>query len=150
MVTMRILIINGPNLNMILQRNESHYGEMDLNSISEKISQKFPNVFTDFFTSNNENEIIEKIQKANISYDGLIINPGAYTHNSIAIRDALEICKLPKIEVHLSNLSKREEFRRSQITTSACDGYISGFKYLSYLSAVFILVEKFQSEKTLI
>lgn len=141
---MKILIINGPNLNLILLRNKDHYGENDLDSIKSLIGQKFPEIETEFFTSNSESEIIEKIQSCDSKYDGLIINPGAFTHTSIGIRDALEICKIPKIEVHLSNLSKRDDFRNVFITTVNCDGYISGFKEIGYLSAIFTIKELIQ------
>ncbi|MFN3695431.1 MAG: type II 3-dehydroquinate dehydratase, partial [Ignavibacterium sp.] len=83
-----------------------------------------------------EGELIDKIQEASENYDGLIINPGGYAHTSVAIKDALEICKIPKVEVHLSNLAKREEYRQTLLTASSCDGYISGFKDLGYYLAV--------------
>ena len=139
MVTMKILIINGPNLNLILQRNKEYYGDKDIDSIKGEINKYFPNIEISLFTSNSENDIIDKIQGANEHYDGLIINPGAYTHTSVGIRDALEICKIPKIEVHLSNISSRDTFRKTAITTPACNGYIAGFKSYSYLSAVFLI-----------
>ncbi len=141
---MKILIINGPNLNLILLRNRDHYGENDLDSIKNLILNKFPEIEVEFFTSNSESEIIEKIQTCDSNYDGLIINPGAFSHTSVGIRDSLEICKLPKIEVHLSNLSKRDEFRNVLLTTANCDGYISGFKEIGYLSAIFTLKELIQ------
>jgi 3-dehydroquinate dehydratase-2 len=138
---MKILIINGPNLNLILLRNKDHYGEKDLDSIKSLIRQKFPEIETEFFTSNSESEIIKKIQSCDSEFNGLIINPGAFTHTSVGIRDALEICKIPKIEVHLSNLSRRDDFRNVFITTANCDGYISGFKEIGYLSAIFTIKE---------
>jgi 3-dehydroquinate dehydratase II len=138
---MKILIINGPNLNLILLRNKDFYGNSNLDTIKEMISGRFPEVETTFFTSNIEGEIITRIQESDSIFDGIIINAGAFTHNSIGIRDALEICKLPKVEVHLSNLAKRDNFRNVFITTSNCDGYISGFKEMSYLTAVFAIFE---------
>jgi len=145
---MKILIINGPNLNLILLRNKDFYGNSNLDAIKKMIYGKFPEVETIFFTSNIEGEIIAKIHEADMFYDGIIINPGAFTHNSVGIRDALEICKIPKIEVHLSNLAKRESFRNVFITTSNCDGYISGFKEMSYLTAVFALVELIKKQNS--
>lgn len=143
---MKILIINGPNLNLILSRNREYYGDMNLRSIESLIKSKFPEIISTFITTNSENEIIEKLQEADKNFDGLIINPGAFTHTSIGIRDALEICKIPKIEVHLSNLSTRENFRNQLITTAKCSGYISGFKHISYLSAVFTLKELIEGQ----
>lgn len=141
MQIMKILIINGPNLNLILERNKDYYGESDLATIQKLLNERFPKIDCVFFTSNNESEIISKIQSAGSSFNGLIINPGAYTHTSIGIKDALEICKIPKIEVHLSNLTRREHFRNVNLTTSSCDGYISGFKEIGYLSAIFTIQE---------
>lgn len=136
---MNIIIINGPNLNLLSRRNKSHYGDLSLNDIINLVKSHFPDITFDFFQSNSEFEIIEKIQHAPNSHDGLIINPGGFSHSSIAIRDALEICNIPKIEVHLSNLSLRENFRKTSITASVCDGYISGFKHISYITAVYTL-----------
>ena len=137
---MKILIINGPNLNLLGAREKSHYGEQALDTINELIKREFPQTEFEFFQSNVEGEIIDKIQSAGASgFDGLIINPGGYAHTSVAIRDALEIIKIPKIEVHLSNLSKREDFRQKLITASACEGYVSGFKEKSYFAAVYLL-----------
>ena len=144
---MKILVINGPNLNLILSRNKEHYGDKDLDSIAKDIQENFPSVESDFYQSNIEGEIITKIQEADKTYDGMIINPGAYTHTSVGIRDALEICKIPKIEVHLSNLSSRDDFRNVFITTPKCDGYISGFKDLSYLAAVYTIKEMIERKK---
>ena len=141
MATMKILIINGPNLNHILERNKDHYGEFDISKIENLIKTRFHEIDFDFFTSNDEHEILFQIQSVNRNYDGLIINPGAYSHSSIGIRDALEICKLPKIEIHLSNLSKREKFRNVNLSAVNCDGYIAGFKDLGYLAAVFVIRE---------
>ncbi|MBS3944055.1 MAG: 3-dehydroquinate dehydratase [Melioribacter sp.] len=144
---MKIIIINGPNLNLLSRRNKSHYGDLSLNGIINLVKSHFPDVTFDFFQSNSEFEIIEKIHHAPDSHNGLIINTGGFSHSSIAIRDALEICNIPKIEVHLSNLSSRENFRKTSITASVCDGYISGFKHISYMTAVYTLL-KIITEKT--
>ena len=138
---MKILVINGPNINLILLRNKDFYGDIEITMIEERIREYFPEIDFSFYTTNNENDIITKIQQVNNNYDGLVINPGAFTHTSIGIRDALEICVVPKIEVHLSNLSDRDEFRKIFLTTSQCDGYISGVKDISYFAAVFSLIE---------
>lgn len=144
---MRILVINGPNLNLILSREKKIYGDLSIESIQQNIHTYFPEIDLTFFTTNNESDIIYKIQEVSDNYDGLIINPGAYTHVSVGIRDALEICNVPKIEVHLSNLSNREQFRNVFLTTSKCDGYISGLKDISYLTATMSLIELIKRRK---
>lgn len=136
---MKILVINGPNLNLLGKREESHYGEMTLEDLDKKIKKEYPDINFEFFQSNIEGEIVTQIQNASSYFDGILINPAAYSHTSVAIRDALEICKLPKVEVHLSNISAREEFRKTSITAASCEGYLSGFKELSYLGGVYIL-----------
>jgi 3-dehydroquinate dehydratase-2 len=136
---MKILILNGPNLNFIDNRPAKHYGAVTLIEIENKIKNNFPVHSFEFFQSNHEGELIDKIHFADNNFDGLIINPGAYSHTSVAIRDALEICSLPKIEVHLSNIAVREDFRQVLITASVCDGYISGFRENSYFAAIYLL-----------
>jgi 3-dehydroquinate dehydratase-2 len=142
---MKILILNGPNLNLIEKRNSSLYGDMSLKKIEELLKSEFPSYSFEFFQSNIEGELVDIIQKAENNYDGLIINPGGYAHTSVSIKDALDLCKLPKIEVHLSNLSTRESFRQTLITASGCNGCISGFKEFSYVAAVFILSKLIKS-----
>jgi len=136
---MRILILNGPNLNKLGDRREDHYGSLTLSKIEESIRYEFPKDEFFFFQSNLEGKLVTYIQNSENEYDGLIINPGGYTHTSVAIKDALEIIKIPKIEVHLSNLSGREEYRQKLLTTSSCNGYISGFKENGYLAAIYLL-----------
>jgi len=136
---MKILIINGPNLNLLGKRDESNYGKLSLTGIEEKLKEEFPNEDFSFFQSNHEGEIIDKIQNADNNFDAIVINPGGFAHSSVAIRDALAEVKLLKIEVHLSNLSKRENFRQNLITASACEGYISGFKEESYSAAIHLI-----------
>jgi 3-dehydroquinate dehydratase-2 len=136
---MKILILNGPNLNLLDKRPVENYGALTLSQIEETIQIEFPDYQFEFFQSNHEGELIDKIQTANKSFDGLIINPGGYSHTSVAIKDALEICSIPKIEVHISNLASREDFRHTMLTASSCDGYISGFGEKSYVGAIYIL-----------
>jgi 3-dehydroquinate dehydratase-2 len=136
---MKVLILNGPNLNLLDKRPDEHYGSLSLDEIESVIRKEFPDHALEFFQSNHEGEVINKIQSASKSFDGLIINPGGYSHTSVAIKDALEICSIPKIEVHLSNLATRETFRHNMLTASSCDGYISGFREKSYLAAVYLL-----------
>ena len=138
---MKILVLNGPNLNFLGARDQLNYGTLTLSEIENILQSEFPDISFMFYQSNLEGELITEIQNASKEYDGLIINPGGYSHTSIAIRDALEICKLPKIEVHLSNLASRDEFRNKSITAAKTDGYISGFKELSYVAAVYLLIK---------
>lgn len=136
---MRILVINGPNLNMLGSRDVNLYGNKGLEWIHACLKKEFQNMSFEFRQSNDEQVICGLIQSASENYDGIILNPGAFTHTSIAIRDAIEILKIPIIEVHLSNITNREEFRKIQVTTSKVTGYISGLKENSYLAAAFIL-----------
>ncbi|MEW6508404.1 MAG: type II 3-dehydroquinate dehydratase [Bacteroidota bacterium] len=145
---MKVILLNGPNLNLLNSRNKEMYGNFDLKKIINLITSNFPKITFDFFQSNSENELVVKIQHAPQFYDGLIINPGGLSHSSISLRDALELCRIPKVEVHLSNISSREDFRKISITASVCDGYISGFKHISYLAA-FYTISQLISEKAL-
>lgn len=138
---MKILIINGPNLNFLGKREEDHYGELSLPEIERTVSNEFPEIDFTFFQSNIEGEIITRIQEADKLYSGLIINPGGYAHTSIAILDALALCKIPKVEVHLSNLSQREDFRQTSLTARNCNGYVSGLKEISYLAGIYSLIQ---------
>ena len=137
---MKILIINGPNLNKLGAREVSNYGSNSLEDIYALLENEFPSENFKYFQSNLEGEIIDEIQKAGEHFEGLIINPGGYAHTSVAIRDALELLNIPKVEVHLSNLSEREDFRHTSITAPKTNGYISGFKELSYLAGVYLLI----------
>jgi 3-dehydroquinate dehydratase II len=136
---MKVLIINGPNLNLLGKRDKSHYGGLSLEKIESVIKKQFIEFEFEFYQSNVEGEIITKIQNAEKKFDGVVINPGGYAHTSVAIRDALAELKIPKVEVHLSHLVNRENFRQSLITASGCDGYISGFKVESYSAGVFLI-----------
>lgn len=134
----KILIINGPNLNMLGVREPDIYGKETLETVYEKIRKKADvlNVEVDFYQSNVEGEIINKIHSAMGIYDGIVINPGAYTHYSYAIRDALASVDVPSIEVHISNVHKREEFRHKSVTAPACVGQICGLGANGYLYAL--------------
>jgi 3-dehydroquinate dehydratase-2 len=136
---MKVLILNGPNLNLLDRRPDTQYGSFSLDKIEDVIRKEFSDHNFVFFQSNHEGELIDKIQSAHKSFDGLIINLGGYSHTSVGIKDALEICSIPKVEVHLSNLASRENFRHTMLTASSCDGYISGFKEKSYLAAIYLL-----------
>ncbi len=132
---MKILVINGPNLNLLGEREKDNYGEITLEKINEELKNlaKELQVEIDFFQSNTEGSIVDKIQNAKGIFDGIIINPAAYTHTSIALRDAILAVKIPTIEVHLSNIHSREEFRKYSYTAPVCIGQIAGFKKDSYL-----------------
>jgi len=140
---MKIIVINGPNLNLLGKRDATQYGAMSLENIEALVVSTFPEISFSFYQSNIEGEIISKIQNVAKEFDGLIINPGGYAHTSVAIHDALKECKIPKVEVHLSHLAQREEFRQVMITAKAVNGYISGFKEIGYLAAVFTLQKIF-------
>lgn len=142
---MKIAIINGPNLNMLGKRNKDHYGALTLDDISQLIVKTYPDVIFDFYQSNHEGNIIDLIQ--NLEVDGLLINAGAYTHTSIAIRDALEILSLPKAEVHLSDITNRESFRKINYIKDVVDQTFFGKKEQSYLEAIHFLVEKINKLK---
>ena len=135
---MKILIINGPNLNMLGIREPEKYGNETLADINGKI-QKYcndNNIGVEFYQSNIEGEIINKIHSARGNFDGIIMNAGAFTHYSYAIRDAIPIAEMPVIEVHLTNVHSREEFRHKSVIAPVCKGQICGFGSNSYLVAV--------------
>ncbi len=139
---MKILVINGPNLNLLGDREKDNYGEVTLESINAELSELAGTlgVEIDFFQSNTEGAIVDKIQSAKGEFDGIIINPAAYTHTSIALRDALLAVKIPTVEVHLSNIHAREEFRKTSFTAPVCIGQIAGFKKDSYTLALRAIV----------
>ena len=129
-----IIIINGPNLNLLGKREVNIYGSSsleDIKKICENNASKL-DLTIDFFQSNNEGDIIEKVHEVENNYDGLIINPAAFTHTSVAILDSLKAISKPKIEIHLSNIHNREEFRKKSITSEGVDGVICGFGVNSY------------------
>ena len=141
---MKILIINGPNLNMLGRREQIFYGTEPFEKILDWLKGKYPKMELEYYQSNVEGEIVTRIQQAaDEKLDGLVINAGAYSHYSYAIHDALLILQIPKVEVHLSNIHARDEFRRKSILTRACDGMISGFGKDSYRLAL----EFFQGNK---
>jgi 3-dehydroquinate dehydratase-2 len=140
---MKIAIIQGPNLNMLGVREQHIYGPMTLDQIHEQLKGNASQngVELEFFQSNLEGEIVDKIQECLGTVDGIIINPAAYTHTSIAIRDALSAVALPAIEVHISNLYKREEFRQKSVTAASSTGLISGFGPFGYHMALIGLTQ---------
>lgn len=137
---MKILIINGPNINMLGIREPEIYGQVTLQKIEEELieySKNFNDLELEFFQSNTEGEIVDKIQSSLNKFNGIIINPAAYTHTSIAIMDAIKAVKIPTVEVHLSNINSREEYRKISYTSSVSIGTVAGFKQDSYKMALF-------------
>ena len=134
----KIIIINGPNLNLLGQREDDIYGKDSLEKIKSECEKKSKllDLEVDFFQSNNEGEIINKLHEVEKHYDGLIINPAAYTHSSIAILDSLRAINKPKIEIHLSNIYSREEYRKKSITSEGVNGLICGFGTNSYILGI--------------
>jgi 3-dehydroquinate dehydratase II len=134
---MKIVVLNGPNLNLLGKRNPVLYGSDTLHDIETSLKEGFPEIDFTFVQSNHEGELIDAIHAARTdSTDALIANWGGFTHSSVAIHDALELLTIPKVEVHLSNIHAREEFREKSITGKAMDGIITGFGPDSYLLGV--------------
>ncbi len=146
---MKILVLNGPNLNLLGKREPGLYGTQGLDEImsSMQTAAEQMGVQLDCFQSNEEGALVSRIGEAPGTYDGMIFNPAAYTHTSIALRDALLAVDLPCIEVHLSNTHRREEFRHTSLTAPACVGQIMGFGGKGYVLALEGLVEYLQSKK---
>ncbi|MDF2999997.1 MAG: 3-dehydroquinate dehydratase, type [Bacillota bacterium] len=143
---MKILVINGPNLNMLGVREPEIYGTLTLNEINHQLLEKGKElgVELDFFQSNHEGSIIDKIQESYGIVKGMVINPGAYTHYSIAIRDAIAAVGIPAVEVHLSDINSREDFRKISVIKSVCVKQIWGKGLHSYLEALEFLVNKYK------
>lgn len=139
----KVLIINGPNLNLLGKRETGIYGMLTLDEINRMVGDEAGRLglHVEFFQSNHEGEIIDKVHSAIGGFDCIVINPGAYTHYSIAIRDAVAAVKIPTIEVHLSNIHSREEFRHKSVIAPVCVGQIAGFGPVSYVLAVRAAVE---------
>ena len=133
---MKIMIINGPNLNLLGKREPDVYGDSSFEDYLHKLQSQFPDVQIDYFQSNVEGEIIDKLQEVGFSYDGIILNAAAYTHTSVGIGDAVKAIETPVIEVHISNTMQREEFRHISYISPAAKGVILGFGLKSYELAV--------------
>ncbi len=131
----KILVIHGPNLNLLGNREVNIYGKESLDDINNKLKKSAQRlkVQLEFVQSNHEGEIVDLVGKAKKDFKAIIINPAAYTHTSIAIRDAIAACGVPTVEVHISNIYGREDFRKTSLTAPACAGQVSGFGINSYL-----------------
>jgi 3-dehydroquinate dehydratase-2 len=133
---MKILIINGPNLNLLGVREKSIYGDQSFGSYLEELRERFPDITIDYFHSNVEGEIINKLHEVGFSIDGIILNAGGYTHTSVAIADAVKAIKVPVVEVHISNILAREEYRHISFISPNAMGSIMGFGLDSYRLAI--------------
>jgi 3-dehydroquinate dehydratase-2 len=138
---MRIVIVNGPNLNLLGKREPEKYGHSSFEDYFEVLKSRFPEIIFEYFQSNLEGEIINEIQKTGFSFDGIILNAGGYTHTSVAITDAIAAVKTAVIEVHITNISAREDFRHTSLIGRNCAGSIAGFGLDSYRLAVEALIE---------
>ena len=139
---MKLLIINGPNLNLLGKREPGVYGVASAESIFEGLQREYPDVVLEYFQSNIEGELIDAIQKADGLFDGVVLNAGGYTHTSVALRDAIAAVGVDVIEVHISNVLSREEFRHTSLIGGVCRGSIAGFGADSYRLAVDYFVKR--------
>ncbi len=155
-----ILVVNGPNLNLLGERDPTIYGEQTLDTINEYIKTsvhglelRFAEIGIDvsiglsFYQSNHEGALIDCIQDARKYYDGIVFNPGAYTHYSYALHDAVEAIKIPVVEVHLSDISKREDFRHTSVIAPACLGQVKGLGRKGYVDAIEMLVTQITNDE---
>jgi 3-dehydroquinate dehydratase-2 len=144
---MHIVIINGPNLNLLGKREPEKYGHSSFEEYLVVLESRYPDINFEYFQSNTEGELIDKIQKAGFSSDGIILNAGGYTHTSVSITDAIAAVKTAVIEVHITNIASREEFRHTSLIGRSCAGSISGFGLDSYRLAAEALIEMKNSKK---
>lgn len=138
---MRILIINGPNLNLIGKREPEIYGKESMEDFLPRLQKRFPEVDLYYYQSNIEGKLIDKLQEVGFSFEGIILNAGAYTHTSIALSDCIKAITTPVIEVHISNINSREEYRRLSMIAPSCKGTIQGFGLDSYRLAIEALLK---------
>lgn len=133
---MKILILNGPNLNLLGKREPGIYGSSSFEAYLPELQAAYPDAVIEYYQSNVEGEMINKMQEVGFTYDGIVLNAGAYTHTSVALHDCIRAIKCPVIEVHISNVHTREEFRHHSMISAACRGVICGFGLDSYRLAV--------------
>ena len=137
---MKILVLNGPNINLLGKREPGIYGSKSMDEYFKELVERFPEVELSYYQSNVEGELINKIHEVGFTYDGIVFNAGAYTHTSIALQDAIRAVKCPVVEVHISNVLQREDFRHVSMIGPACKGTIMGFGLDSYRLAIEALV----------
>lgn len=133
---MKIQIVNGPNLNLLGVREPGIYGSESFESYLSKLREQYPEVEIEYYQSNVEGELINKIQEVGFSFDGIVLNAGAYTHTSIALHDCIRAIKCPVVEVHISNVHQREDFRHHSYISAVCKGVVCGFGLNSYRLAI--------------
>ena len=138
---MKIQIINGPNINLLGKREPGIYGSQSFEDYLDQLKKRYPEVDIAYYQSNCEGNLIDKLHEVGFDYDGIILNAGAYTHTSIALQDAIRAIKTPVVEVHISNVHAREEFRHKSMISCACKGVILGFGLDSYRLALEALVD---------
>lgn len=136
----KILVLNGPNLNLLGVREKSIYGDQSFESYFNSLKEKYPTIELEYFQSNTEGFIIDKLHEVGFEYDGVVLNAGAYTHTSVAIADAIAAINTPVIEVHISNVHQREEFRHHSYLSKNCKGVILGFGLDSYRLGIEALI----------
>ncbi len=139
---MKIQIINGPNLNLLGQRETGIYGNQSFDDFFGSLKKHFPEADLHYYQSNIEGELVNKLHEVGFSFDGIVLNAGAYTHTSVALHDAIGAIKTPVVEVHISNVYAREEFRHKSLITSKCAGMITGFGLEGYAMAIRYLLKK--------
>ena len=133
---MKLIIINGPNLNLLGVREKSIYGDQSFEQYFDSLKELYPNVNLEYFQSNHEGALIDKIHEIGFEYDGIILNAGGYTHTSVALTDAIAAVKTPTVEVHISNIHARESFRHHSYLTKNCVGFMAGFGLKGYNLAI--------------
>ncbi|KQN38823.1 3-dehydroquinate dehydratase [Pedobacter sp. Leaf41] len=139
---MKIQIINGPNLNLLGVREPSIYGNISIEDYVKELKLLYPNVEIAYFQSNVEGELINKLHEVGFNYDGVVLNAGGYTHTSVAIADAIAAVRTPVVEVHVSNIYAREEYRHVSLTGKNCQGVLTGFGMKGYRLAIESLIQK--------
>jgi len=145
---MKIGIINGPNLNLLGKREPDKYGSEAFEDYLDSLRKFYPKVEFDYFQSNVEGEIINELHNKGFSFDGIILNAGGYTHTSVAIADAIASVRTPVVEVHITNIAAREEFRHTSLIAGSCAGSVTGFGLDSYRLAVEAIIGKSMKEKS--
>lgn len=133
---MKILILNGPNLNLLGKREPETYGNLSFEDFLSTLKSRYTQIDLQYYQSNVEGDLINKLHQVGFTYDGIILNAGAYTHTSVALHDAIAAIKTPVVEVHISNIYAREEFRHKSLITSKCAGLITGFGMEGYALAI--------------
>ncbi len=136
----KIIIINGPNLNLLGKRETNIYGHLSFTEFFESIVEKFPSITLEYFQSNIEGELIDKLQEVGFTYDGIILNAAAYTHTSVGIGDAVKAINTPVVEVHISNTFSREDFRHTSYISPNAKGVVLGFGLQSYELAIYSFI----------